>query len=291
MRPSDPFATRAGMISLVIHAAVIFAAIVGAVATLRPGAADSGVSSAFRCMDVSLVHLASATPAPAAMPAVEPVAATPPPKPPETVAAAAVTHAAHAAPQSDAPSVISASAQAVAAPSMPFSPSSETVFGGISSIGSNVVFVIDRSASMGLHGRLDRAREQLNQCLRRLPASAKFQVVPYHRLPEPLAIAGRRGLVPATPSNVEIAVDALERLIPEGGTDHGAAIRAALAMQPDVIYFLTDDDDLTLSQIQELTRVNRGRSCIHCLCFVPPVGESALPLLAQKNRGTFKVFR
>ena len=52
---------------------------------------------------------------------------------------------------------------------------------------------------------------------------------------------------------------------------------------------LTDDDELMLNQVQELTRMNRGRSCIHALCFVAPLGDSALPVLAKRNGGAFKV--
>lgn len=291
MRKSDPFATRAGMISLVIHAGFFFAAVIGAVASFHPPAAGLGGSPGCACMDVALVQLAQHNPPPAELPVIAPVAATPAPKPPETANTATVATADYSATPSGTEPITAVSTGSAVSTTSPSTVGSATNFGGVPVVARTVVFVIDRSASMGQFGRLDRAREQLAQCLRGLPATARFQVIAYHRQPEPIVIAGQRGLLPVTPTNVEAAVAALDRLIPEGGTDHVAAIRAAMALQPEVIYFLTDDDDLTADHVRELTRLNRGRSCIHTLCFVAPVGDSALPILAKQNRGTFKVFR
>jgi len=141
---------------------------------------------------------------------------------------------------------------------------------------------------MGLGGRLDRARREVAASLRRLPPTARFQVIAYHRSAELLV---GRGLVPAAADSVTAALASLDRLVPEGGTDHPKALRAALALQPDVICFLTDDDELTPDQVHEITRLNRSKSSIHALCFIEPFGDSSMPILAKQKRGVFRVIR
>ncbi len=172
-------------------------------------------------------------------------------------------------------------------------PGAATAFFGVPAVGRSVVFVLDRSASMGLDGRLDRARREVVASLRLLPPSAKFQVIAYDRSALPLQIAGRIGLLPATPDAVAAAAARLDGLAAEGGTDHLRALQEALILQPDVIYFLTDEDELTPAQVRDVTQRNRGRVCIHALCLVPPPPgrETPMQALARGNRGVFRVVR
>ncbi len=164
-----------------------------------------------------------------------------------------------------------------------------TAFFGVPAIGKSVVFVLDRSASMGLDGRLDRARRELAASLRRLPPSARFEVIAYNKVAEPIRVRGMAGLLPATPDAIEAVIAAVDRLPAEGGSEHGKALKEALQLGPDVIYFLTDEDDLDLRDVQTVTRLNRGRACIHALCLVPAAGESPMQVLARGNRGILKV--
>src|SRR5262249_44095384 len=80
----------------------------------------------------------------------------------------------------------------------------------------SVVYVSDRSGSMGERGRLALARRELEASLHSLPESTVFQVVVYNRRAEMLRIAGRTGLVPATPENIRQATHLLNGLEPEG---------------------------------------------------------------------------
>src|SRR5438552_1320430 len=54
----------------------------------------------------------------------------------------------------------------------PLPPGAATIFCGVPAIGASVVFVIDRSASMGLEGRFERARREVAASLRRLAPAA-----------------------------------------------------------------------------------------------------------------------
>ncbi len=153
----------------------------------------------------------------------------------------------------------------------------------------SVVFVIDHSMSMGRHGALDTARRELIATLQQLPEFVRFQVIVYNRNPE--LIAPGVGLVPATAQNIRHAATRLESLRAEGGTAHLPALTRALALSPEVIYFLTDADDLDPREQQFVTGQNLGRCCIHVVeLHTAPRGraESSLQGLARANRGTYR---
>src|SRR5262249_45183432 len=107
---------------------------------------------------------------------------------------------------------------------------------------------------------------------------------------EPLRIDNRSGLLTIDNESASLAISALRQLRAEGGADHRRALRAALTLQPEVIYFLTDEDDLTLPHVAEVTRDNANRTCIHTICLVTPTSHpSPMEVLARQNRGSFRV--
>jgi hypothetical protein len=227
------------------------------------------------------------------------VSAQPQPSPPAAPEApvgppAPVRTVAH---QVDSPPGAHASGSPVTQPPVaetppPLPPGTACEFFGVPAVGTSVVFVLDRSASMGLDGRLERARRELAASLRRLPPSARFQVIAYNRVAEPLRLPEYYGLLPATPDAVAAAIAALDALTAEGGSEHGTALKQALMLGPDVVYFLTDEDDLEMRDVQSVTRLNRGRVCIHALCLVAPAGgETPMRGLARSNRGLFQIVR
>ena len=74
-----------------------------------------------------------------------------------------------------------------------------------------------------------------------------------------------------------------------GGTSHLEALRLALGMSPDVVFFLTDADrpPLTDAELGRVVRWNRGAT-IHCIEFgVGPQRqeENFLVRLARQHRG------
>jgi hypothetical protein len=166
-----------------------------------------------------------------------------------------------------------------------------TTFFEVPARGRKVVYVIDRSLSMGASGRFAATKRQLRESLERLPTSACFQVVAYHSHPEVFSSAGRTDLLEATPEQVRQAAAWVEALTAEGGTNHFPALRRALALQPDVIYFLTDADDLQLAEVLAFTRLNGGRCVIHALELTAANrGHSDMPLqaLARYNQGEYR---
>jgi hypothetical protein len=253
-------AVQAGLVSAAAHAAVAAALVGGSHAAPGPAAGMPVEAIAFDA------------PAVAALPLADGGAAFTPVGAAEPAAVRAVGH------------VEAGPAEAPAA-SDPAAPAAATFF-GVPAAGRSVVFVIDRSASMGLAGRLERAVRETATSLRRLPRHVRFAVIAYDRSAEPMRFGG---LVAAEPAAVEAAVAGLERLTAEGGTDHRRALRAALALGPEVVYFLTDDDELTAADVAAVSAANRGRTAIHAVCLAAPGGRAAaLAELARRNRGTFR---
>jgi hypothetical protein len=155
---------------------------------------------------------------------------------------------------------------------------------------ASVVYVIDRSVSMGVGNKLEAACRELLVSLRHLPAGTRFQIIAYNNAAEPLFIEGRNDLLPADPAIIEQAARAVERLTASGPTDHVRALRRALALHPDVLFFLTDADDLPAEQIDFLTLCNRG-TAIHAIELTrgrQPRSDGMLARLARANRGSFR---
>jgi hypothetical protein len=157
--------------------------------------------------------------------------------------------------------------------------------------GRSIVYVVDRSASMGMEGRWEAARRELLASLSRLPASVRFQIIVYNRWTESIRLGVRPELLPATEENKALACRFLDAVVAEGGTDHLPALRAALALQPDVVYFLTDADDLQPEQVRAVTQLNRGLCAIHAIELSAANRhrpEMPLHLLARHNRGVYQ---
>jgi hypothetical protein len=152
--------------------------------------------------------------------------------------------------------------------------------------GKTIVYLIDSSSSMGPSGALDAACRQLRESIRRLPATARFQVITYNSSARPLL--SDRWLDPTQDLNrVEQAVAALQAV---GGTNHNSLFWA-LSFQPDALYFLTDDDDLPGNLVHEVTRRNHGRSVIHVIELnTHNRGRPDMPLqvLARDNGGAYR---
>jgi hypothetical protein len=161
-------------------------------------------------------------------------------------------------------------------------------FFGAPVAGQKVVFVIDRSLSMGLNNCLAAARAELLACLAALPPTARFQVVFYSRRAEPLPGGGADGLLPADATTLARVAALVRDARAEDDTDHLRALRCGLAFHPDVLFLVTDGDDLHQDQVREVTRINAGRTAIHAIDVGRTGrGAAALRRLARDNGGGY----
>jgi hypothetical protein len=170
-------------------------------------------------------------------------------------------------------------------------PNETIAFFEIGARAGSVVYVIDRSASMGLRGALGLAKRELLASVEKLPAETRFQIIIYNRLAECLKIGGRTDLVPASLENKREVAALLESVRPEGSTDPLPALRRALALRPEVIFFLTDADDFDFRQVAALTQLNHGRTAIHSIemnTLHRNRDDLPLQVLARTNRGQYR---
>ncbi|MBY0522934.1 MAG: hypothetical protein K2R98_06030 [Gemmataceae bacterium] len=240
-----------------------------------------------RELDVLVMDIDVGLPGPrtSAPPAVVPTVTPPQPAPTAVVAVSSPTTG-HSSPASTAGTPIGSGTSGGTSGG-----GSATTFFDVAAQGRSVVYVIDRSGSMGECGRLDLARRELLASLAKLPAEVRFQVIAYNRNADPLHIGGQNRLAAATPENKQQAAYLLQHLVPEGGSEHLIALKQALLLDPEVIYFLTDADDLLADQVRTLTQLNHGRAAIHTIEL--SMGnrdrhEMPLHVLARDNRGKYR---
>jgi len=152
----------------------------------------------------------------------------------------------------------------------------------------NIVYVIDRSVSMGPNEKLTRAKRELLRSLEQLPADSRFQVILFNSSVEILTGDQGVGLLPANPENRRRAAQFLSSALSEGGTLPLPALKRALTLKPDVIFFLSDAEDLSDRDVREITHLNGGRTEIQVVVLEEGHHDnqnSILSMLAHSNRG------
>ena len=172
--------------------------------------------------------------------------------------------------------------------------SGSVTFFGMTGQGTRFVFVLDRSGSMGDPGGLPirAAKRELITSLDQLSEMQQCYVLFYNedvRVLNPTGVAGR--LVYASEPNKRALARLVERVSPDGATDHMVGLRQALALRPDVIFLLTDgdaNDDLTEADLAKITRFNSSRASIYVVQFGPEQEGNRLELLAEQNGGQHK---
>jgi len=179
-------------------------------------------------------------------------------------------------------------------PAPPEGGKAHTSLFGVVGEGYKFVYVFDRSGSMGGPGRnaLRAVKRELLESLKPLDTVHQFQIISYNEraaLFNPTGTPGR--LAFATEPNKQRVVRFLESITAAGGTAHEDALRLAIRLQPDVIFFLTDGDDpkLTPAQLAKISHLAAG-IVINAIEFGPgpkPPGASFLAALAQQNGGGY----
>lgn len=172
-----------------------------------------------------------------------------------------------------------------------------TMLFGISGSGSSFVYVFDRSDSMNGYGGkpLRAAKSELIQSLKTLTDRQRFQIIFYNDQPKPFTLAGLpMQMLNGDESHVGLAEGYIRSIAAFGGTEHESALKLALRMGPDVIFFLTDAriPRLSVGELREIKgRADSAGTTIHCIEFGPePVApvDSFLRDLAAQNHGEYR---
>ena len=119
--------------------------------------------------------------------------------------------------------------------------------------GKSVVYILDRSTSMGLtRETFDAARAALLASVQALPGESRYQVLAYNGRVERLFPG--RDLLKKSPEQGAQLTTALENLKPEGDSQHEVALRAALAIHADYLVFITDADEDELAALKPILK-------------------------------------
>lgn len=162
-------------------------------------------------------------------------------------------------------------------------------FFAISTKAKKVVFVLDASSSMGQSDAWNAARREVAASLASMAPETRCKCIVYAGQPRLLLPARTDWLDPTADRGAVVA--ALEQLAPEGRTEHGPALRMALALQPDAIYFLTDADDLTQEHVRLVLLLNREQIPIYAVELTQRHrGQAGMPMqvLARRWNGEYR---
>ena len=170
----------------------------------------------------------------------------------------------------------------------------EVRFAGTSGTGKRVVFVVDASAVMG-GGRqtpLSHARKELAFSFQDLNATQRFQVVYFNETTNTLPTEETDLLISVSPSNLKRSHAFLETVKGTGRGDPKVALLKAIALKPDLIFFLSDENavQLTTDQIESVKR-EADAIPIHGVEIgngMEPDQPTAIKTLAAVCRGQFQ---
>jgi hypothetical protein len=162
---------------------------------------------------------------------------------------------------------------------------------GVEGEGFKFLYVFDRSMSMSEPDDrpMAAAKAELIASLESLDRVHQFQIIFFnHEEPRVFNPSGKPDrLAFADDASKQAARDFLAKISADGATRPEPALNLAVRMRPDVIFFLTDGEDLDYAMIDRITRANRSRATIHAIQF--GVGKrkpsSLLTELAEQNGG------
>lgn len=161
-------------------------------------------------------------------------------------------------------------------------------FFGTSARGRSFVFVVDCSGSMqGM--RFDRAISELRKSVMQLEPDQKFQIVFFNDQALPLFHSQHANqLIPATRVERKEVFDWINRQQASGGTVPYEALKRALALKPDVIFFLTDAERVPREVRTLIADHNPHGSTVHTIAFGHKGGETLMQGIAADHHGRYR---
>lgn len=160
--------------------------------------------------------------------------------------------------------------------------SNSVEFFGIEADAGTVMYVIDKSSSMGSLKRLEQAKAELISSLQSLNDSQSFGIVWFSST----AVAQIQTPIPSTSKNKAKAIQRIKSVYAAGGTNPTPAIKIALETQADAI-FLLSDGEVDQYCVGEIARLNSRKIPIHTISFSSQVVH--LKKIAEDSGGFFNV--
>ncbi len=164
-----------------------------------------------------------------------------------------------------------------------------TSFFGVSSRGRFFMYIVDTSGSMGAQDRLEILKENLRSSINALPEHTSFFIFAYNDRAIPLN--GQAKWRQANRVQKLNALAWINALADGGATVPEDAFDRAFDFNPipDVIYFMTDGEDI--SGLAELVADlnDRGKKAkIHCIGFGNSGSERMMKRIAEESGGRYR---
>ncbi len=177
-------------------------------------------------------------------------------------------------------------------------PKVKTSVFGIEGEGTRFLYVFDRSDSMnGFQGKpLSMAKSELMGSLESLGRLHEFQIIFYNDSPLPFGGFGgvAPGLLRADDQSKQNAQRFVRDIAAIGGTRHIDALRMAVGMNPDVVFFLTDADfpAPAAADIENIhARAARAGATIHSIQFGSGPNQASGGWIRELAEGTLGKYR
>ena len=164
-----------------------------------------------------------------------------------------------------------------------------TSFFGVSSSGNRFAYIVDVSASMAEGNRILYAMRELARSIQTLPDYASFFIALYNTavyMPPT-----QDGWIVARPTSVNNVIRWLNDVIANGGTQPGPAFQRvfALAVRPDVIFFMTDGEiPQDTADLVASLNLHGGRVVINTIAFGNTQSQEQLKQIAQESGGVYR---
>ncbi len=161
-------------------------------------------------------------------------------------------------------------------------------FFGTTARGRSFVFVVDCSGSMQ-GTRFQRAITELRKSVGQLEPDQKFQILFFNDQPVPLYHSKYSNqLIPATRMGLKEVFDWIDQRSANGGTVPDEALKRALALKPDVVFFLTDADKVPRQVRTLIAAHNQHGSTVHTIAFGHRGGETLMQGIAADHHGRYR---
>ena len=152
-------------------------------------------------------------------------------------------------------------------------------------VGNEVVFVLDRSGSMG-GASMPQARTALQLCLRQLREGDKFNILAFDNVIESLS----SGLLPFTQATLEKADAWLASIDARGGTELYDPMLQAAKLAPDgVVILLTDGEVGNEDEILKAFLAARKSARVYSFGIGTNVSDALLQSLADRTAGAVEM--
>jgi hypothetical protein len=174
-------------------------------------------------------------------------------------------------------------------------PGPKGLFGVGGTAANRIVYVLDHSGSM--IDTFDFLRAEVKDKLQKLTPAQRFSVIMFSEEVDQVFPKDATALVSASPMVKKDLVNFVDNVRAAGKNDDlydpfAKAMQKAFAMQPQIIYFLTDGnfDPKVADEVKRLNTAGGGKVRVYTIAFikVSKEAEESLKTIALDNGGKFK---